>query len=264
MGIPAEELRRWARRGLLDAARGPGRGWRFSFPDIILLRAAEELRQAGVPTRRISRALRGLAEQLPAGRPLSAVHIAARGEEVLVRDADTTWAPETGQVAFDFSVSELATRVEPFAARMAREREEAGRMAADDWYDLGFDLEAVSLSEAHRAYAEALRLRPGHPDALVNLGRLRHEEGDLAAAEEHYRAALKEDGQHAVARFNLGVALEDAGQSEGAVEAYTAALAIDPELPQAHFNLARLLEHRGDVQGAVRHLAAYRRLRASR
>ncbi|MEK9509716.1 tetratricopeptide repeat protein [Gemmatimonadota bacterium Y43] len=262
LGIPPDELRRWARRGLLDASKGPGGGWRFSFPDIILLRAAEELRAAGVPARRISRALRGLADQLPAGRPLSAVHIAARGDEVLVRDADTTWAPETGQVAFDFSVGELATRVEPFAARMAREREDAGRMAADDWYDLGFDLEAVSLAEAQRAYSEALRLRPGHPDALVNLGRLRHEEGDLGAAEEHYRAALREDARHAVARFNLGVVLEDSGRTDPAIEAYRAALAIDPDLPQAHFNLARLLEQRGDVQGAVRHLATYRRLRA--
>ncbi len=189
------------------------------------------------------------------------MRIAARGDEVLVRDADTVWAPATEQVAFDFSVGELASRVEPFAARMAREREAAGDMGADDWYDLGFDLEAVSMVEAKRAYAEALRLDPGHPDALVNMGRLRHEEGDPAGAEARYRAALATDPHHAVARFNLGVALEDQGRTEAAIVAYRRAIGGDPGLPQAHFNLARLLERAGDVQGAVRHLAAYRRLR---
>lgn len=191
------------------------------------------------------------------------MRIAARGDEVLVRDADTVWAPATGQVAFDFSVGELASRVEPFAARMAREREAAGDMAADDWYDLGFDLEAVSTVEAKRAYSEALRLDPGHPDALVNVGRLRHEEGDPVGAETRYRAALATDPNHAVARFNLGVALEDQGRTEAAIVAYRRAISGDPGLPQAHFNLARLLERTGDVQGAVRHLAAYRRLRGT-
>lgn len=248
---------------MLEAAKSSGGEWRFTFPDIILLRAAEELRDVGVSGHRIARALRSLATQLPVGRPLSAVRIAARGDEVLVQDADTVWAPETEQVAFDFSVGELASRVEPFASRMAREREAAGEMGADDWYDLAFDLEAVSVVEAKRAYSEALRLDPGHSDALVNVGRLRHEEGDPAGAESRYRAALAADPRHALARFNLGVALEDQGRTDAAIDAYRRALAGDPDLPQAHFNLARLLERAGDAQGAVRHLAAYRRLRGA-
>ncbi len=263
LGIAPASVRRWARRGLLEAEKGTDGEWRFTFPDIILLRTAAELHAAGVPTRRISRALCHLADQLPAGRPLSAVRIVACGDEVLVHDVGTTWEAETGQVTFDFPVRELATRVEPFAARMARESEEGGRMAADDWYDLGLDLEAVSPAEADRAYHVALRIRPDHPDALVNLGRLRHEAGDLQAAETHYRAAIRVQPRHSVAHFNLGVVLEDSGRIEGAVEAYERALELDPDFPQTHFNLARLLEQRGDVQGAVRHLATYRRLGTS-
>lgn len=210
---------------------------------------------------RIARSLRRLREQLPAGRPLSAVRISARGDEILVQDRDTVWAPETEQVAFDFSVEELASRVEPFAARAAREREAAGDMAADDWYDLGFDLEAVSVDEARRAYRRALGLRGDHPEALVNLGRLSHEEGDLDAAEARYRAATVADPRHALARFNLGVVCEDAGRLDEAVAAYRDALALDPSLAGAHFNLSRLLEGREDLAGALRHLAAYKRLR---
>ena len=181
----------------------------------------------------------------------------------MVRDQDTVWSPETEQVAFDFSVGELASRVAPFAARAAREREEAGDMAADDWFDLGFDLEAVSVAEAERAYGEALTLEPAHPDALVNLGRLRHEGGDLGEAEDRYRAALRARPDHALASFNLGVVLEDRGQEAEAVVAYREALARDGDLRDAHFNLARLLERAGDLTGAVRHLAAYRVLRGS-
>jgi tetratricopeptide (TPR) repeat protein len=155
----------------------------------------------------------------------------------------------------------LASRVEPFAARVAQEREAAGEMAADDWYDLGFDLEVVSVDEAKRAYGRALRIDPVHPDALVNLGRLSHEDGDLTGAEARYRAALAADPDHGLARFNLGVALEDRGQIDAAATAYREALERDSSLSSAHFNLARLLEQSGDIAGAVRHLAAYKRAR---
>lgn len=259
--MPARRIRSWARAGLLDAARGPGNHYRFSFPDIILLRTAQELQAQGVPARRIGRALRSLRGQLPAGRPLSAVRIAAVGDEVLVRDRDRVWAPLSEQVAFDFAVEELAARVAPFAPRAAREREAEGEMDADDWYDLGFDLEAVSIDEASRAYRRALGLSAAHPEALVNLGRLLHEQGEPGQALAHYERALELAPSHALARFNRGVALEDLGRHEVAREAYLAALERDPELAGAHFNLSRLYEAEGDLQAALRHLTAYKRLR---
>ncbi len=263
VGLPPRRIRAFARDGLLDAGRGPGRRYHFSFPDVILLRTAKELHKQGVSARRVRQSLRRLREQLPSGRPLSAVRIVARGDELLVHDRDTVWEPVSEQVAFDFAVDELAARVEPFARRVAREREAAGEMDADDWYDLGFDLEAVTADEAKRAYRQALALQPGHPEALVNLGRLLHEEGQLADAEAYYRRALVMEPRHALARYNLGVALEDSGRADAALKAYRDALGADPGLAGAHFNLARLYEARGDVQNAVRHLAAYKRLRDS-
>jgi tetratricopeptide (TPR) repeat protein len=192
---------------------------------------------------------------------LSAVRIAAVGDELLVQDRERLWAPVSEQVAFDFAVHELAARVEPFARRAAREREAAGEMDADDWYDLGFDLEAVSLDEAQRAYRRALGARPGHPEALVNLGRLLHERGDAEQARAHYGRALEMAPDHALARYNLGVALEDLGHTDAARDAYHQALASDPDLAGAHFNLARLYEASGDLRRALRHLATYKRLR---
>ncbi len=259
--MPARRVRAWARAGVLDAARGPGNQYRFSFPDIILLRTAQGLRARGVSARRIGQALRRLRTQLPEGRPLSAVRIAAVGDELLVQDREQVWAPLTEQVAFDFAVEDLAARVEPFASRAAREREAAGEMDADDWYDLGFDLEAVSVGEASRAYRRALGLAAGHPEALVNLGRLVHEQGDVTEALAHYERALEMAPDHALAHFNRGVALEDLGHVGAARQAYLAALARDAELAGAHFNLSRLFEASGDLRAALRHLTAYKRLR---
>jgi tetratricopeptide (TPR) repeat protein len=159
-------------------------------------------------------------------------------------------------------VEELASRVEPFAARAVRAREADGGLDADGWYDLGLDLEAVSPAEAERAYDRALALEAEHTDASVNRGRLRHERGELEGAEADYRRAIGVRSDHALAHFNLGVVLEDRGRDAEAGDAYRTALRHDPQLGDAHFNLAGLLERSGDVAGAVRHLAAYRRGRA--
>jgi len=260
LGLSPAEVRSFARTGLLAPGRGPRNEYRFTFQDIVLLRTARELRDRDISTRRIRRALHRLREQLPEGRPLSAVRVAALGDHVLVQDRGTVWEPETGQVAFDFSVRDLAARVEPFAGRLARERAHAEGLDADGWYDLGWDLEAVSVSEAKEAYRRALALHPDHAEARVNVGRLLHEEGDVEGAEREYRRALEGSPMSALALFNLGVALEDQGRAEEAVTAYGRAVELDPALSSAHFNLARLCEQGGDSRGALRHLAAYRRL----
>jgi tetratricopeptide (TPR) repeat protein len=259
LGITQVQVRSFARSGVLEPGRGPGGELRFTFQDIVLLRAARELRERDLSPQRIRRALKHLRGQLPEGRPLSAVSIAAAGEHVIVRDKGTTWEPETGQVAFDFSVGELASRVEPFAGRMARDAHDE-ELDADAWYDLAWDLEAVSLTQAAEAYRQVLALAPDHFEARVNLGRLLHESGELSDAEAEYRQALETDPTSALATYNLGVALEDQNRLEEAAAAYERAVKLDHTLAEAHFNLARLREQLGDARGALRHLSEYRRL----
>ncbi|MGD2069923.1 MAG: tetratricopeptide repeat protein [Gemmatimonadota bacterium] len=261
LGLAPRQVRSFARSGLLEPRRGPRNEYRFSFPDIILMRAARELREAKVPARRIRAALRSLGEQLPEGRPLSAVRILAEGEHVIVRDRDTLWEPASEQVTLDFSVGELAAKVQPFAPRAAAERAGAGDLEPDEWFDLGLDLEAVSPDEATHAYRRALELDPHHAESHLNLGRLLHEAGHLEDAEAHYREAVAASPGSGLAWFNLGVALEDLGRRQRALEVYGRAVELDPELPAAHFNLARLYEQQGSKSAAVRHLSAYKRLR---
>lgn len=259
LGLHPDRVRRWTRRGLLHPEQGP-RGRVYSFQDIVLLRAARDLVEAHVPSRRVLSALEALRAQLPNGRPLSGVRITATGEQVVVRDADMAWEPESGQTTLDFSVADVASRAERVAARGLDRPGAPTHASADDWYDTGVDLEAVSATEAEHAYRRALSLDPRHPEAHLNLGRLLHERGNLAEALSHYEAAAGSAPGDARASFNQGVALEDLGHLDEACVRYRDAIALDPDLAEAHFNVSRLLERAGRRDEALQHLSAYRRL----
>lgn len=261
LGLSSRQVRSYARSEFIDPGRGPRNHYRYSFRDVVLLRVVRDLLAADVPPRRVRAALAALRERLPAGRPLSSVRIATDGERVLVREAGMAWEVESGQLTIEFAVSDLAERAAPFARRRVEEPEGDPRaLGADDWYNVGVDLEAVALEEAARAYRMALDSDPGHPQANVNLGRLLHEIGDVATAREHYRRALTAEPKNPVAAYNLGVALEDAGEVEAAIGLYRRAVRLDPARADAHFNLARIYEARGEREKAFRHLLRYRAL----
>src|SRR5439155_530683 len=91
----------------------------FSFQDLVILRTAKGLVAARIPTRRIRRALRRLRTELPRGRSLAELRIAAEGDRIVVSDGESTWSPESDQMQLDFAISDLATRAAPMAHRTA-------------------------------------------------------------------------------------------------------------------------------------------------
>lgn len=261
LGMSVREVQVHGRSGYLAPDRGPGNRYRFSFQDLILLRTARALVKARVPLRRIRVVLKKLRNDLPRGRSLSEVRVAAAGDTIVVRDGARSWNPESGQLVWNFAVSDLARSAAPFARRGAAEARKTDHAhSASEWYELGCDLEATDPNEARDAYRRALELNPAHADAHVNLGRLLQEAGAVAAAVEQYRAALDVDERHATAAFNLGIALEDLGRKQEAIVAYQRALVADPDFADAHFNLSRLYEKTGKRQAALRHLTQYKRL----
>jgi tetratricopeptide (TPR) repeat protein len=261
LGLSASSVRAWVHSGILSPDRGPRGEFRFSFRDMVLLKAVRELLDARIPPALIRRSLESLREELPSGRPLTSVRIQADGERVVVRDDRTVWEPRSRQFRIDFGVAAFAEVVAPIARRAAEERIRAGDLDADDWFDLGVDLELVAPVEAANAYRRALELEPAHVEAHLNLGRLVHEAGDAHAAAEHYRRALRAAPDSAIAAFNLGVALEDLGEEETAIELYSQAIRLDPRHAEAHYNLARLYDRAGHPDEAIQHLSDYRRLR---
>jgi tetratricopeptide (TPR) repeat protein len=261
LGLTAAQIRSYASEGFLNPDLDEAGELRFGFHDLVILRTASELIAGNIPPRKVKRALERLRDQLPAGRSIAGVRIAADGERVVVRDGDAVWNPESGQALFDFSVSEIAAKTAPLlliAAEEARGRSE--EPGAEEWYQLGCELELTNSAEAQDAYRRALRLDPEHSDAHVNLGRLLHEAGKPAEAAKHYELALDVDPTSATAAFNLGVALEDLHRSDAAVKAYLLAVELDGSNADAHYNLAGILERRGEKAEAVQHLKEYRKL----
>ncbi|MEN8375025.1 MAG: tetratricopeptide repeat protein [Gemmatimonadota bacterium] len=259
LGLPPARIRSYARAGFLQPDRGPGNRYRFSFQDLVLLRAAKGLLDARVPARRVRRALAILQKQLPTGASLSQLRITADAERVVVRHGGMAWNPESGQLQLDFEVGELVGRIAPLAVS-ARRAADSADADEEEWFELAIELEAYAPDEAATAYRRVIERDPLHADAHLNLGRLLHERGELERAEFHYRGALEARPDDATAAFNLGVVLEDAERWEAAIAAYERALALDPALADAHFNLARLREVRGDPQEALAHLRSYRAL----
>lgn len=234
--------------------------WSYAFQDLALLRTAAQLLGAHLTPHRVTRTLRLIREQLPAGRPLSAVRILVDGQRVVVKDRLSSWEPESRQGTFDFDVQALSQQVAPQIPQRSQAELEGAESAAD-LYQSALDLELAGRSdEARDAYEASLQRDPKLVSARINLGRLLHAAKRIAEAEAHYRAALEQDPRNAMAAFNLGVALEDQGKIDAAIDTYRRALSIDEHYADAHFNLARLLEARGDERGALRHLSSFRRL----
>ncbi len=206
MKLAPAQVRAFARDGFLSPGRGPRGDFRFSFQDLVVLRAAKDLATARIPGRRIRRTLKRLRQELPRGRSLAELRITAEGERIVVRDGETTWNPDSGQVVIDFQVRDLATRAAPIARRTARAAQAAqADYDADGWYELGLELEAVAPQEARDAYRRALELDPHHADAHVNLGRLLQEEDLTEEAETHLARLYEKAGKKAAALRHLGI-----------------------------------------------------------
>jgi len=260
LGISPARVRTLAQREFLTPSRNQQGQLRFSFQDLVLLRTASGLLEAGVQPRRVWRALRAVRERLPAGQPLSSVRVLADGQRVLIRERDTAWEPESGQTILAFAVDDLAAKVAPLvmeAATQARARANT----SDEWFELALEFDHVGAREdATAAYREAIALDGTHVNARINLGRLLHNVRAYREAEELYRDALRIDPGNAIAAFNLGVALEDQGALQEAMDTYRHALSVDPALPDVHYNLARLYEQQDDRQAALHHFACFRDL----
>ena len=261
--LPQSTIRGLVKAGFVTPARGARREYRFSFQDLIVLRAARALIEANVSKRRITRALKDLRQHLQETMPLSGLSICAIGDRVVVRDGSAHWQANDGQYVLGLDVS-----VEGGVLRVI-EHTEAPEQVPDtsveeDWFTRAVELEDSDPRAALAAYERAVEADTSDTSAWINWGRLLHEQGKTKEAERVYQRALAASEPDALLYFNLGVALEDLNRIQDALEAYQHAVEADPTLADGHFNLARLYEALGKEQHAIRHLGQYRRLTASR
>lgn len=241
--------------GFVSPLRGPRKQFRFSFQDLVLLRAARGLCEAGISKTRVLRALRRLKTQLPEDAPLGGLRIEAIGDAVVVNSDEHPWQAYDGQYVMRFSV-------EGKSGQVAFIDSSPESPSPQEWFDRASLLEDSNWMEACAAYSAALVADPTYADAYINLGRLRHLHGDLTGAEATYRDGLARCGADGTALFNLAVLLEDTCRNEEAAVVYRAALDANPTMADAHFNLARLCQGQGQMKEALRHFNAYRKYSA--
>lgn len=261
--VSPRRLRYWRKTRLVapQAARDEEG---YGFRDLVVLRAIVSMIDRGIPVQRIRRDLEVLRDRLPdLADPASALRLAAEGSEQIVLRRDGRLEEAGGQLLLEFSGAPEpgASSVRPLVEREATGSREAPPALADavGWFEKGceLDVDARQWGEAAQAYEKAIELDPEYADAYCNLGAVRYNQGQRAAARRAFEACLARAADHVEANFNLANVLEEAGEDEQALTLYRRALAADPLYPDLHINLALLYEKLGRMRPACRHWRRY-------
>jgi tetratricopeptide (TPR) repeat protein len=238
----------------------------YAFRDLVVLRAILSLLDKGIPLQRIRRNLEAVRDRLPdLDDPAAALRLWGEGGEKgertdrLVLRHDGRLEEAGGQLLLEFeesgtprnedvrSLAEFEPGAVPPVSSTADE--------AVAWFERGCELDADSenWAEAIEAYEKALELEDDYADAYCNLGAVRYNQGQRAAARRAFEACLALEADHVEANFNLANVLEEVGDDGGALKHYRRALASDPLYPDLHINLALLYEKIGRTRGACDH-----------
>lgn len=256
-GLDPKQLRRWMRRGIVSPSVERGRIKLFTFQDLISVRAAKGLVDAGVPETVVQKSVAALRGSLPkVVRPLTEMRVVADGQRLVVQDERGAYEPATRQSVLDFSVDVIREDV----VRVLRtEPCDADRRSAYQHYLEGcrLDEDETTMERAREAYQRALALDPSLACAYTNLGNLSYRLGDVEAALGYYGRALALDSEQPEAHYNLGFLALSAGDSALAMKHLEHAVSHDPSFADAHFNLALAYEEAGRNADACTHWERY-------
>jgi DNA-binding transcriptional MerR regulator len=256
-GLDPKQLRRWMRRGIVAPSVERGRIKLFTFQDLISVRAAKGLVDAGVPETVVQKSVAALRGSLPkVVRPLTEMRVVADGQRLVVQDERGAYEPATRQSVLDFSVDVIREDV----VRVLRtEPSDADRRSAYQHYLEGcrLDEDETTMDRAREAYERALSLDPSLACAYTNLGNLSYRRSDVEAAMSYYARALALDAEQPEAHYNLGFLALSAGNSALAITHLEHAVAHDPSFADAHFNLALAYEEATRYADACRHWERY-------
>ncbi len=245
----AAQLRR------LDLLRGDSG---YTFRDLLALKAASALLDAGASVRSIRLALEGLRKQDPAlTSPLTELRLVVEGARLLAQSDRVRFDPRTGQTVLDLDSLEAAaaaTLATGLVRPLAPPTEEA-----ETWFDRAseWDADPAQWENVVNAYRRVVAIDPTYAAAWNNLGLLQHRMGHHDEAREAYVQALAQDPHCAEAAYNLGSLDEDGGDAPSAVARYRQALDLSPDYADAHFNLAAVLSRLGRNDEAIAHWQRY-------
>jgi cytochrome c-type biogenesis protein CcmH/NrfG len=106
-----------------------------------------------------------------------------------------------------------------------------------------------------------LTQNPKDLEALVGLGRIYLQTGQMPKAIEVYKRALEVDRDNVSALSGMAMILAQAGHSDQALSLFDRALAINPQMPMALLFKGRILyEEKRDFSGAIAHWEQFLRV----
>ena len=237
----------------------------YTFRDLLALRAAGALLDAGASVRQMRLALDALRKRAPElVQPLAEVRLVLDGGRVLAQSDRVKFDPRTGQTVLDLDTPSLeqaaaATLVTGMVRPLAPPVEQA-----ETWFERAseWDTDPAQWDDAIDAYRRVVSIDPTYAAAWNNLGLLLHRMGRHDEARDSYESALAQDATCCEAVYNLGSLAEDRGELEEAVRCYRQALALSPDYGDAHFNLAGALARSGRADEAIAHWQRYLELDA--
>jgi tetratricopeptide (TPR) repeat protein len=248
LDITEKQLNYWEKLRLVSP-RKSGADRFYDFRDLISLRTAKQLIEKGVSANRLRRSLVALNQQLSEIQtPLTELRILSNGRDVIVERDGARLEPLSGQFVLNFDTRELSDKL-----RVMPERN------VEDWFALAmqYETDPESRPQAIDAYQRVLAANPKHVDALINLGMLFYEQGQLESAAGCFLRAVAVHPDGAVAHFNLGSVLEELGQLETSRQHLRIAVRLDPAHADAHYNLALVCDKLDAPAEARRHWQLY-------
>ena len=115
LGLSRRQLQYWAKTGLVEpSTRTSGGHHRYSFDDLVALKATKRLIDAGISVQKIRKSVRALQALLPqVGHPLTELVLVATGDVVLVFREDAVFEAVSGQ-EWIFEVADFEREVEDY------------------------------------------------------------------------------------------------------------------------------------------------------
>lgn len=270
--LPESRVRYWSQTGFISPSVKQGARRFYTFRDLISIKVAKELLDAGLPLQRVRRSLDALRYHLPrVDAPLARLRIRSDADRILVEDGASTYEATTGQLLLDFDIDKLRDRVaevltlpwvdgarpqlvEP-AASTAYEAFQRGLAHEEQWD--GVSIESDPFRGAVACYEQAVELDPEFAAAWTNLGSLLAMTGEIERARDCFDHALRSDPDQPEAQCNLAELALRSGEIELAISGFRQVLRSDPDQLEAHYGLARALLEVGGKGQALAHLERF-------
>ena len=231
-----DQLRYLVKCGLINPALRTNADTFFAFPDVAIIKQANDELMAG-------------------GSFKSAVR--------------SLLASHQGQLAFDFRLDAAPAKIlalqRPPAPPPPQHAAGSPRdtALAEEYFRAGSALDdgdELTREQAAAAYRRSLELDPYLVPALINLANIHYSRDELVEAQALYERAIGLESDFFEAHFNLGNIYHDLGRFNEAQDCYLEALRLNPYYADTHFYLAVTLEKMGLSAEARPHWRSYQQL----